>query len=219
MRLPARLQADDVARNLARAKLLHQIQNLRGVEMKFWTVPKAQTPGGRVHAATGEHVISLDRLQHGRSGEEIDVHSARTWDFDANVCRNFAIMSSHGGRTIYTRARYFGRIGGIGGHGLAVAACEGDVAKGIDEDSVAACGDIERYGSMRVAGVTFRICIDANGALLAPLLEGLQLKAKSVHQFAGCKRQPDKGSAGSNVSFDGHVGDGWCTCVLLRSRG
>ena len=75
MCLPAGLQAQHVAGDIVRAKILGKLQHQLLVEVGTAAIPNPQAPACRPATAAREEVVALHRLQHVRPGEEVDVHA------------------------------------------------------------------------------------------------------------------------------------------------
>jgi hypothetical protein len=100
---------------------------------------------------------------------------------------------------------------GLRGFGMGVTAVELSLPEGVDEHSIATCRYVERQWGVRVAGVSFGVCVNADGSLLAALLEGEELEAEAIHEFAGSEREDKGDSAAIDAgagSGEGRIGDG-----------
>ena len=75
MRLPAWLEAENIARNFAIAKFAGQRQSALLRCTSFIPVPEAEAPFRRHMATSGKYVVALDGIQHVGTGEKIDVNT------------------------------------------------------------------------------------------------------------------------------------------------
>ena len=180
--MPFGFEADDIARDATPAEFGAEVEDFVLGEILAYAIPHAQAPARGNGASAGEEVIALDRLAHGGAGEDVDVGALGFGDFDEDAAGLADVFA---------------------------AAVEGGVAGGIDEDAIAAGGDVERDGRMRIAGIDFGIGVDAKLLLQAALHEGLELQAQAVDTFVGREREGDEITAPGGLSgrSDGRRGD------------
>src|SRR5208282_3321408 len=75
MRMPSRLQPENVARNMPLTELSQEVQDFLLPKLGRGTIPHAQAPHRWKAAAPGEQVVSLYGMSHAGTAKDVHVHA------------------------------------------------------------------------------------------------------------------------------------------------
>ena len=200
MALPARFEAENVARDMLFAQFGGQRQRFAGLESAAGAVLAAEAPFGRKRPAAAEQDIAPHRIKQRRARKQID--------FDPLRGRN--IDDHRGGDSFFSGVKLgFGQADAAcfvrllpGVQQFVAAAVEGSVAGRIDQHAVSGGREIERAGRMAVAGVHGRIAVDAERPFPAGVTEPFQVEPETVDILAGRERQFEAAAARRNRKTD-----------------
>ena len=209
VRLPAGLQAEDVAGNVPLAELLQEAHDVLLVQLRRGAIPHAQAPHRRQAAAAGEEVVTLHGVTHVGTGEDVHVHAAGAGHVDAHEFRAQGLRAV---QAVLARLQP-AAAGGLRRDGriqrrIEVAEVEAHVAGRIDVDAVAAGGDVKRRRAVRVAQDPGLVVADPHGPLAAQESERLQVHAQPIDLFPVGQGQLDGAAAGHGLELDARGREG-----------
>ena len=145
--------------------------------MHLRPIPESQAPLWRGDPATGEQIVALHGLQHGRTGKEINIDPCCSWHLDQDAASLLPFQLASFLWCIDDDGVW---TDGLGRFGVDLAAIKFSVTERIDQHAISVGGDIERDRRVRVARVAFGVSIDANDPLVAALLNRKKLQTEAV---------------------------------------
>ena len=176
VRVPARLQPDDIAGNIPLPEIIGNAFDLFGIPLIIATVLHPQRPLRNLRAAARKPVVLADDIGDGITLDDIDVYAGGNRDAHAHhqsrVLTDGIELRLAARRAAAGLCRIFSGI-------LLLAAIEFRIAGGIKIHPVALVGDEKRNGRMGFAVGAHRVGIDVQPQLSSSVIKLFQLKTEA----------------------------------------
>ena len=190
-RLPSRFESQYVARNLFLTEIVGKTHNGILRRISFDTVFESESPHRRKTSAAGEEVVSLDYIQHFRSGDDkyLNAFGAGYVDMDFISVASVLIQVFRGGSNVFSLFRLLltTMLGFLIG-----TAQESGIPCRVDQNTVPFGRDVECLRSMCISESVQRIVVYYRALAQATLTESFELKSETVYLFVVLQRDFDQ---------------------------